>query len=53
MRYKTVIVVRFFWINDDTLNRIEFDTYDGYYHWLKDNRKSVEILSEKEEPQLI
>lgn len=49
MSYKKITVVRFFWCNDDTLNRIEFDTADEYYHWLKENNKSIEIVSEKEE----
>jgi hypothetical protein len=53
INYKKVIVVRFFWVNDSELNKITFDSWKDYYEWKKYQKKSIEILSEKEEVETV
>jgi hypothetical protein len=51
--FKKVIVVRFFWSNDGDLNKISFDTMSKYTAWKREQGKSIEIISEKDEVEYI
>lgn len=50
---KKVIVVRFFWVTGNELNKITFDTQSAYTDWLDFQGSSVEVLSEKEEYEIV